>query len=100
MNAEYDMVLMSLVIFIPSLFALGLLFFPRGSEEWMKWWTLLGTAATLVVSLFIFIDYYHEVYDRHRAPNEDLSTLNARALRADTGQAHSDSQGRSNSDWV
>src|SRR5437773_567800 len=54
---EYDLILMSLVIFLPAVFALGLLFFPRGSEEWMRWWSLLGTAVTLVLSLCVFIDY-------------------------------------------
>src|SRR5476651_1104361 len=48
---------MTLVIFVPSVFALGLLFFPRGTHEWMRWWALLGTAVTLVLSLIIFIDY-------------------------------------------
>src|SRR5262245_56074392 len=99
MNAEYDMVLMSLVIFIPSIFALGLVFFPRGSEEWMRWWTLLGTALTLVVSLWMFIDYYHEVFDRHIA-NPDAATLQARAGVADQGLAATSSQGHAYSDWV
>src|SRR5882672_9311989 len=54
---ETDLLLMSLVIFVPSLFALALLFFPRGTEEWMRWFALLGTAVTLVLSLVIFIDY-------------------------------------------
>jgi NADH-quinone oxidoreductase subunit M len=57
MLTEYDAILMSLVIFLPAVFALGLLFFPRGSEEWMRWWSLLGTALTLVVSLFVFIEF-------------------------------------------
>src|SRR5438876_5820428 len=56
-HAEYDLILMSLVIFMPTLFALVLLFFPRGSEEYMRWWSLLGTAVTLVLSLWLFIDY-------------------------------------------
>jgi NADH-quinone oxidoreductase subunit M len=99
MNAEYDMVLMSLVIFIPSIFALGLVFFPRGSEEWMRWWTLLGTALTLVVSLFMFMDYYQDVFDRHIA-NPEAATLPARADRADQGQATTSSQGHAYSDWV
>ena len=30
------------------MFALVLFFFPKGSEEWMRWWSLLGTAVTLV----------------------------------------------------
>ncbi|MBI2808225.1 MAG: NADH-quinone oxidoreductase subunit M [Planctomycetes bacterium] len=49
---------MSLCIFIPSAFALGLLFFPKGTEEYMRWWSLVGTAATFVFSMFVFIDYY------------------------------------------
>jgi len=56
-HAEYDLILMSLVIFVPTLFALVLLFFPRRSEEYMRWWSLLGTAVTLVLSMWMFIDY-------------------------------------------
>src|SRR5262245_25571339 len=55
--AELDLIWMSLCIFLPSLFALVLLFFPKGTEEYMRWWTLLGTAFTLVISLFLFIDF-------------------------------------------
>jgi NADH-quinone oxidoreductase subunit M len=55
---ELDLVWMSLCIFVPSLFALVLLFFPKGTEEYMRWWTLLGTALTLVLSLILFIDYW------------------------------------------
>jgi NADH-quinone oxidoreductase subunit M len=54
---ELDLLWMTLCIFVPSGFALVLLFFPKGTEEYMRWWTLLGTAVTLVVSLFLFIDY-------------------------------------------
>jgi NADH-quinone oxidoreductase subunit M len=54
---ETDLILMSLVIFLPTIFALGLLFFPKGSEEWMRWWALLGTALTFVVSTWLLIDY-------------------------------------------
>jgi NADH-quinone oxidoreductase subunit M len=57
-HAEYDLILMSLVIFVPTVFALGLFFFPRRSDEYMRWWSLLGTAITLVLSLWMFIDYY------------------------------------------
>ena len=59
-HAEYDLILMSLVIFVPTAFAVVLLFFPRGSEEYMKWWSLLGTAVTLVISMWIFIDFRHD----------------------------------------
>lgn len=55
--AQYDMILMSLLIFLPTIFATGLLFFPNGKDEWMRWWTLIGTAVVLVVSSFLLIDY-------------------------------------------
>jgi NADH-quinone oxidoreductase subunit M len=46
---------MSLVVFVPSIFALALVLFPKGSEEWMKWWCLFGTALTLGLSLCMFV---------------------------------------------
>src|SRR5438105_151602 len=59
--SEPDLILMSVLIFLPLAFAAGLLFFPKGSEEYMRWWSLFGTAATLVVSIWIFIDYQQNV---------------------------------------
>jgi NADH-quinone oxidoreductase subunit M len=55
---EYDLLLMTLCIFIPSAVALGLAFFPKGTEEYMRWTSLVGTAATFVISAFVFIDYH------------------------------------------
>ncbi len=57
MNTEYDLVLMSLVIFLPLVFTAALLFIPRGWEEVMRWVTLGGTAATFIVSTFLLIEY-------------------------------------------
>src|SRR5262249_1488177 len=54
---ELDLWLMTAVIFIPTLFALILLFFPRDAKEGMRWTALLGTALTLVVSLFLYIHF-------------------------------------------
>ena len=68
MNAEYDLILMSLCIFLPSLFALALLFFPKGSEESMRWCALFGTAFTFVFSAFVFIDYW-TLLDEHPDPD-------------------------------
>ena len=65
--SESDLIWMSLLIFMPSAFALVLLFFPRGTEEYMRWWTLLGTAVTFVVSAIVFIN--GQVADRD--PEED-----------------------------
>src|SRR5438552_4064270 len=68
-HAEIDLILMTLVIFVPVAFAVPLCLrwiFPRGSDEWMRWWTLLGTAVTLALSLCMFIDYYG-MLNRHSA---------------------------------
>jgi NADH-quinone oxidoreductase subunit M len=81
---ESDMILMTLVIFIPSLFAIGLLFFPKGSEEWMRWFALVGSAITLVISLFMLVDYVRMVSNAPTGPSEiaamhgDAASLDAR----------------------
>jgi NADH-quinone oxidoreductase subunit M len=64
---ETDLIWMSLVIFLPTAFALVLLFFPKGTEEYMRWWSLLGTAATLVVSLILYIDFQYGVLESNRS---------------------------------
>lgn len=82
---EHDLVMMSLVIFVPSLFALVLMMMPRtwnsvwalfgGWEEAVRWWSLLGTAVTLVISLMIFIDYHKSVYDAKSDKSDRSSSL-------------------------
>src|SRR5262245_49799184 len=100
---EYDLILMSLLVFVPSLFALGLVFFPRGTEEWMRWWTLLGTAVTLVISAWVFIDYYKAVYDFNLNQLEQWSeqgSLMARSTKAAQAGVSADAASVSTSDWV
>src|SRR5437016_4953838 len=99
MNAEYDLVLMSLVVFVPSLAALALIFVPRGKEEVMRWVALFGTAITLLLSMWMFIDYYWQVPDLHRAQPGNGS-LNARAETADKAAKQTSSTSMSNEDWV
>jgi NADH-quinone oxidoreductase subunit M len=84
---ETDMLLMTLVIFLPSVFALGLLLFPKGTEEWMRWFALLGSAATLVVSLFMLVDYYNLLNSDTSNParismHGDQATLDYRVAEA------------------
>ncbi|HMC67138.1 MAG TPA: proton-conducting transporter membrane subunit, partial [Gemmataceae bacterium] len=70
-HSEIDLILMTLVIFAPVAFAAPLCFrliFPRGSDEWMRWWTLAGTGVTFALSLCMFIDYY-VMLNKHSAPN-------------------------------
>src|SRR5262245_1889746 len=61
---ETDLLLMSLCVFLPSVFALALVFFPKGSEEAMRWTALVGTAITFVVSTWVFIDYHKYLDER------------------------------------
>jgi NADH-quinone oxidoreductase subunit M len=93
MNSEWDLVLMSLVIFVPSLFAIVLLFVPSGREEWMRWVALFGTAITLALSLMMFNDYYRDVAD-FNLDNPSNSLLSRRAADADSDQR------LSTQDWV
>src|SRR5439155_25568071 len=79
---ENDLIVMSLVIFLPTLFALVVLFIPRGNEEGMRWVSLFGTAATLVVSLWLFIDYL-KLFDNQLA-DPQASLLSARADSANS----------------
>src|SRR5262245_38510345 len=89
-NPEHALLLMSLVIFVPSLFALVLLVVPFGStadpeskaraDERVRWWSLLGTAVTLVLSLFVFIDFRAYVVDANLTnPDKQAQSLVARA---------------------
>src|SRR5262245_47995041 len=100
---EYDLLLMSLVIFVPSLFAVGLLFFPKGTDNAMRWWSLAGTALTLGVSLMAFIHFKAETVDRHRgrplqeARDNDM-VLEGRVRQADAA-ASSNAPAKSD-DWV
>jgi NADH-quinone oxidoreductase subunit M len=85
---ESDMIWMTLLVFVPSLFALGVLLFPRGSENAMCWFSLVGTALTLGISIAVFIDYKTGVLDFHSAGESSRvkrarTSLEERTLAAD-----------------
>ena len=83
---EWDFIWMTLVVFIPSLFALGLLFFPRGTDEAMRWWSLIGTALTLGVSLGMFVNFKNDTIDSSGVVDSEVrlhATLQTRAETAD-----------------
>lgn len=60
---ETDLIWMSLVIFVPSIFAIGLVFFRKEWLNGMRWWSLTGTLVTMVLSIVLFIGYQGEVLD-------------------------------------
>jgi NADH-quinone oxidoreductase subunit M len=81
---ETDYIWMSLVVFMPSLFALALLFFPKGWEEAMRWTTLIGAAVTLGISLVLFSMSLNlnNTYDKADSPETKEALLLSN--RADT----------------
>ncbi|MFT3882713.1 MAG: NADH-quinone oxidoreductase subunit M [Gemmatales bacterium] len=54
---ELDFWLMSAIILMPVVFALGLLFVPSRRTEFIRWWTLIGTLVTFILTTFLFIDF-------------------------------------------
>jgi NADH-quinone oxidoreductase subunit M len=70
---ELDLIWMSLVVFIPTVFAVGLVFFPKGWEEAMRWWSLFGTALTLGVSICVFFLYGMQVVDHYSSGDKDAA---------------------------
>ena len=96
---EYDLALMSLVIFVPSLFAILLLFVPKAQAELMRRITLFGTAVTMVLSIWMFIDFYNDVVEFNSSNTDhSRSSLNARVDEA--LNANASSKSHSGSDWV
>jgi NADH-quinone oxidoreductase subunit M len=101
MNLEYDLLIMSLVIFIPSVFAIALLFIPRGREEVMRWVALFGTAITLLVSILMFIDYYHMIDTVSGGSFRGPATLlEHRASQAEANATKADARSLNSQDWV
>jgi NADH-quinone oxidoreductase subunit M len=58
MLAEYDLILMSLVIFAPAAFGLATLLFPGRFVEGIRWFALFGSGSAVVLSSCLLIDYY------------------------------------------
>jgi NADH-quinone oxidoreductase subunit M len=107
---ETDLLLMSLVVFVPAIFALGLLFFPRGFDEAMRWWSLGGTALSLGLSLCMFIMFREDTVESYRGHppqrRQEAAQLEPRAgalanqesgKGADRGAQASDENAR---DWL
>src|SRR5262249_2852863 len=88
--AENDALWMTAVVFLPSVFALLLVFFPRGSEGAMRWWALIGTAGTLGISLGLFVNFYKDTLGAHGVLNDPASRVKAglpwRAEQAELAQ--------------
>jgi NADH-quinone oxidoreductase subunit M len=106
MMTEIDFWLMTLVVFVPSVFALGLVFFPKGWEEAMRWWSLFGTAITLGLSLCMFFYFKQDVVDRWTMESNphtrEEGSLAKRAERdvGETGRVHDSKDWIARYEWI
>jgi NADH-quinone oxidoreductase subunit M len=106
---EKDMIWMTAVIFIPSVFALVLMLLPAPRDEanrgkWndmVRWLSLLGTAITLSVSMGIFIQYYQNVYQTNLSqPEEGLLPKRAENARIALSPGVPEAARKNSTDWV
>ena len=101
---EYDLVLMSLVIFVPAAFGLLGLLFPSKWAEAIRWWALIGTALTLILSLCLLIEYY-ALLDRYsdrglRSLHHPEAELDARVDEAMWREANAVRKATEGYDWT
>ncbi|MFO0812208.1 MAG: NADH-quinone oxidoreductase subunit M [Gemmatales bacterium] len=75
---ELDFWLMTAVIVTPLVFALGLLLVPARRVELIRWWTLIGTLATFVLTSFLFIDFLRWTDQHLTNPDRQAQLLPAR----------------------
>jgi NADH-quinone oxidoreductase subunit M len=54
---ELDMINLAVLVFLPAAFAAVLLFVPPRFKEFMRWWAVIATAATLTLGLCRLVDY-------------------------------------------
>jgi NADH-quinone oxidoreductase subunit M len=100
--AEKDLLWMSAVVFIPTVFALALIFVPRGKEEIMRWLSLCGTGLTLGVSIGMFIAFYSNIIDFNNVRGGDPNSykfvsLDYRLAQLEAGSVDANQNSR---DWL
>src|SRR5436190_18946329 len=101
--AETDLIWMTLVVFLPSVFALGLLFFPSGWERAMCWWSLAGTIATLGLTIGMFFNFKTDTIDLRGVTSDKESraraSLESRLRTIDMAEEGSSTRLNSH-DWI
>ncbi|QEL17035.1 complex I subunit 4 family protein [Limnoglobus roseus] len=60
---EVDMIWLTAQVFLPLAVAVLLLIVPGRFRELLRWLALFGCAATLALSLCLWVDYYHRVLE-------------------------------------
>src|SRR5207244_3116172 len=95
---------MSVLVFLPTAFAAGLLLFPSRWKEAMRWWALFGTAGTLAVSLCVLVGYHAMLDSRMDVNGRPLysahTRLDSRADQAASDAVQPVSKAALADDWV
>jgi NADH-quinone oxidoreductase subunit M len=101
---EYDLILMSLVIFVPAAFGVLALLFPARWAEGLRWWALVGSAATLILSLCLWVEYYALLDSRSdrglKSLHHPKTQLDARVDEAMRREANATREPQLGFDWV
>ncbi len=101
---EYDLILMSLVIFVPAAFGLALLVFPSKALDAMRWWATFGSAVAVVLSVCLLIDYYSMLDSRSdravRSLHHPATSLEARSIEAARRAFKDVPEAQLGRDWV
>jgi NADH-quinone oxidoreductase subunit M len=102
--AELDLTLLTLLVFLPTIFAVGLMIFPAGWTEAMRWWAVFGTAGTLSLALCVFVGYYtyiHSYLDMNGRPGYGIKTrLDVRAEQSANDAAQPVPRSPQHEDWI
>jgi NADH-quinone oxidoreductase subunit M len=101
---EYDLVLMSLVIFAPAAFGVVGLLLPSKWPEGVRWWALIGATTTLILSLCLLIDYYAMLDTRSdrglRSMHHPKLMLDARVDESMRRETNAEREPQLGNDWV
>ena len=89
---ELDMINLTLLVFLPTLFALVVLLIPSRWKELMRWIALIGMATTLTLSACRLVDYYFILDSRSDRETRSLyhpaTTLESRSDQQLSDSAH------------
>jgi NADH-quinone oxidoreductase subunit M len=97
---ELDMWWLTALIFTPTLFALLILFVPKGKEEAMRWLALFGTAVTLAISIVMLMGYLELPGVYVPADQNNLSSLESRVTVAANAAAAPVARPPDSKDWI
>src|SRR5262245_30678542 len=76
---ELDLWMMSAIIAVPAVIAVGLIILSDLRTEVIRWWALLGTLATFVLTCLLFVDFLKLTDEQLPNPDRHAQLLPARS---------------------